>query len=79
MTSILRTFSLTLMISAASLTCVGDVGGPHDAPDLLHALQIRTEAAVAAEDLLVHDGGDGQTVKTVREGFPQLDVISSFT
>ena len=32
---------------------------------------------MAAEDLLVHDGGDGQTVETVREGFPQLDVVTS--
>ena len=32
---------------------------------------------MAAEDLLVHDGGDGETVKTVGEGFPQLDVVSA--
>ena len=78
MTSILRTFSLTLMISAASLTCVGDVGGPHDAPDLLHALEVRTQPAVAAEDLLVHDGRHRQAVETVGEGFPQLDVVPPF-
>ena len=59
------------------LTCVRNVGGPHDPADLLHALEVGAEAAVAAEDLLVHDGGDGQTVETVREGFPQLDVVTS--
>ena len=48
-------------------------------PDLLHALQVGAEAAVAAEDLLVHDGGDGQTVETVREGLPQLNVVSPLT
>ena len=52
------------------LTCVRNVGGPHDPADLLHALEVGAEAAVAAEDLLVHDGGDGQTVETVRKCFP---------
>ena len=33
---------------------------------------------MAAEDLLVHDGGDGQTVKTVGEGLPQFDVVPPF-
>ena len=59
------------------LACVRNVGGPHDPADLLHALEVGAEAAVAAEDLLVHDGGDGQTVETVRECFPQLDVVTS--
>ena len=61
------------------LTCVRNVGGPHDPADLLHALEVGAEAAVAAEDLLVHDGGDGQTVETVREGLPQLNVVSPLT
>ena len=52
---------------------------PVFSPDLLHALQVGAEAAVAAEDLLVHDGGDGQTVETVREGLPQLNVVSPLT
>lgn len=30
-----------------------------------------------AKNLLVNDGGDRQTVKTVREGFPQFDVVSA--
>ena len=57
---------------------VGDIGWSHDPPDLLHALQVGTQAAVTTEDLLVHDGGHGQTVETVGEGLPQLDVVSSF-
>jgi len=32
---------------------------------------------VAAEDLLVNDGGYGETVETVGEGFPQLDVVAT--
>lgn len=35
--------------------------------------------SVTAEDLLVHDGGDGQAVKAVGERLPQLDVESAFT
>jgi len=34
---------------------------------------------VAAEDLLVHDGGDGEAVEAVGERLPQLDVESAFT
>lgn len=58
------------------LTCVRDVCRPHDPPDLLHALQVGTEAAVAAENLLIHNGGDGQAVKAVGESLPQLDVVT---
>ncbi len=64
-------FSLNLI-----LTCVWYVCGSHDAPDLFHGLQVWTEASVTAEDLLVHDGGDGQAVEAVRERLPQLDVES---
>jgi hypothetical protein len=32
-----------------------------------------------SKNLLIDDGGDGKTVETIGEGFPQLDVISSFT
>jgi len=55
---------------------VRDVSGSHDPTDLLHGLEIGTETAVAAEDLLVDYGGDGETVKAVREGLPELDVVS---
>ena len=58
---------------------VGNVGGSHDPSDLLHALEIRTQTSVATEDLLVHNGGDWETVETVGEGFPQFDVVSSLT
>ena len=30
-----------------------------------------------AEDFLINDGSDGETVETVSEGLPQLDVVSS--
>ena len=60
------------------LTCVRHVCGSHDPPDLLHWLEVGAEATVATKDLLVHDGGDGQTVKTVRESLPQLDVETPF-
>lgn len=38
-----------------------------------------TPTSVAAEDLLVHDGGNGQAVEAVGEGLPQLDVEPAFT
>jgi len=55
---------------------VWDVGGPHDASDLLHRLKVRTQSPVTTEDLLVHDGSHGQAVEAVCESLPQLDVVS---
>jgi hypothetical protein len=34
---------------------------------LIHAPEVRTESAVAAKDLLVDNGSDGQAVEAVRE------------
>ena len=48
-------------------------------PDLLHALEVWTEPAVTAEYLLVHYGGDRQTVEAIRECFPELDVETPLT
>ena len=56
---------------------VRDVCRSHDPSDLLHALEIRTETSMTTEDLLVHNGCDGQTVEAVSEGFPQFDVVAS--
>ena len=50
-----------------------------DRPDLLHALEVGAEPAVTAEDLLVHDGGHWETVETVGECLPQLDIVSPLT
>lgn len=33
---------------------------------------------MTTKDLLVDDGRDGQTVETVRERLPQLDVVTTF-
>jgi hypothetical protein len=33
---------------------------------------------VHAEDLLVNKGSDRETVETVSEGLPQLDVVTAF-
>jgi hypothetical protein len=51
----------------------------HDAPDLLHRVQVGAEATVHGEDFLVDDSGDGQAVETVCEGLPQLDVVATLT
>jgi len=49
----------------------------HDAPDLLHGVQVWAETTVHGEDLLVDDSGDGETVEAVRECLPQLDVVAA--
>lgn len=61
----------------AEETLVGHVCRPHDSPDLLHALEIWTETAVTAEDLLVNDGRHREAVEAVCERLPQLDVVAS--
>lgn len=33
--------------------------------------------SMATEDLLVHDGSDGQAVEAISEGLPQFDVVAS--
>lgn len=62
----------------AQQPCVRHVRRSHDTANLLHALQIRTEAAVAAKYLAINYGGDRQAVKTVGERFPQFDVVPPF-
>jgi hypothetical protein len=59
------------------LTSVGDIGRAHDSPDLLHGLEIGAETSVHGEDLLVNDGGNGETVEAVGESLPELDVVAT--
>lgn len=61
-----------------NLTCIWDVSGSHYPPDLLHALEVWREAAVAAKYLLVNDCGYRQAVEAVCECLPQLYVVSAF-
>ena len=53
------------------------ISGPHHPTNLLHRVQVRAQAAVHGEDLLVNDGGNWQAIETVGECFPQLDVVSA--
>jgi len=52
---------------------VGDVDGALDLPDPVEVVEVRGEAAVHAEDLVVDDGGDGQAVEAVGEELPEAD------
>jgi len=52
---------------------VGYVRWPHDSSNLLHILKIRRETAMTAEDLVVNNGGNGQTVETIGESLPGAD------
>lgn len=60
----------------AQETRLGYIGRPHDAPDLVHRLEVRRETAVHAKNLLVNNGRDRQAVEAVGERLPQLDVVS---
>lgn len=42
---------------------------------MVHALQIGTQAAMTAENLLVNNCRNGQTIEAVRKGFPQFNVV----
>ena len=53
------------------------VSWAHNAADLLHGVEIGAEATVHCEDLLVNNSCNGQAVKAVSKGLPQLNVISS--
>jgi hypothetical protein len=44
---------------------------------LLQRAQLGAETSVHAEDLLINDSSDGQTVKAVGEGLPKLDVVAA--
>lgn len=54
------------------------VSGSHDAADLLHGVQVRTQASVHREDLLIDDCSNWQTIEAVSKGLPQLDVVPPF-
>lgn len=51
----------------------------HNPADLFHRVEVRGQSSMHSEDLLVNDGCDWKTVETIRESFPQLYVVSSFT
>jgi hypothetical protein len=53
------------------------ISGSHDASNLLHGVQVRAEATVHGENLLVDDSGNGKAVEAVGEGLPQLDVVAA--
>ena len=61
-----------------NVTRVRNVCRSHDAPDLFHGLQVRTETSMATEDFLVDDCSDGQTVEAVRKCLPKFYVVSAF-
>lgn len=50
---------------------------PHHTTDLLHGVQVRTQTTVHRKDLLIDNGGNRQTVETIRKCFPQFDVVSA--
>jgi len=52
---------------------VGDVDGALDVPDPGEAVEVRREAPVHAEDLVIDDGSDGEAVEAVGEELPEAD------
>jgi len=57
--------------------CKTYIGWTHDTANLLHRVQIRAQAAMHGEDLLIDDGSNGQAVEAVRKCFPQLNVVAA--
>lgn len=53
----------------------GHLCGPMQAPDVVQVLQVRTQAAVDAEDAIAHNGGHRHAVVAVHEGLPQLHAV----
>ena len=56
---------------------IRDVSGAHNTSDLLHRLEVGAQSTMATENLFFHNSGDGETIETVCESFPQLDVVSA--
>ena len=46
------------------------VGRPHHTANLFHGVQIRAQASVHGEDLLVNDGGNWEAIEAIRERLP---------
>lgn len=57
---------------------VGHVSGPHNVFDLVKILQFRAQTSVHAENFLVDESGDGQTVEHVTEDTPKSNRVSTF-
>ena len=51
----------------------------HDATNLLHRVQIRTQTTVHSENLLINDGRNRQAIEAIGEGFPELDIVPPLT
>jgi len=57
---------------------IGHVSRTHNALDLIETRELRAEAAVHAENLLVDHGGTGQAVEAVRKRLPELNPKPTF-
>ena len=62
----------------AEQSLVGHLKRSDQLQDLLKVLQLRTEPAMHAHNLLVNESADGHDIEDVREGLPQLDVVFAF-
>ena len=54
---------------------MGNFAKPVDDFDLINRVNRRRKTAVHTEDFLVDDGGHGQAVEAISEGFPKFDVV----
>ena len=48
----------------------GYISRSHDPANLLHRVEIRGKTTMHSENLFVDDGGNRQTVETIRKGLP---------
>ena len=82
-TSIAITPSFMLLIrirpkQITKKTVVRNLSRPLNLPNLLQILQLRRQPPVHTQDLVVDEGGNGQTVEAVGEYLPQPDVEPPF-
>ena len=73
-------FDATLRIrpeQVAEQTSVGYISRPHNVLNLVQVLQLRAETTVHAEDFLVNESSDRQTVENVTENAPESDGVST--
>lgn len=73
--------SLSIRVRPQEIThqpLIRHVHRPFNRPYLVQALHLRRQAAVHADDLVVDDGGDGETVEALGEGLPEADAVAAF-
>ena len=60
----------------AQKSLIGNIKRPSNVPDLIQVLQIGRQSSVHAQNLLVYESRDGESVEALGESLPNADVES---